>query len=97
MPLHSVDLYLWYGWLARGVGEFALLFLSGVFPSTIPANFGRRVRDTPIAEGFDCPWAHREGAHRLVLALSPSGGHFTTGRTSVRDLWGTLSSAGQGH
>ena len=55
------------------------------------------VRDTPIAEGFDCPWAHREGAHRLVLALSPSGGHFTTGRTSVRDLWGTLSSAGQGH
>jgi len=45
------------------------------------------VGDTLTTEGFDCPWAKREGAHRLVLALPPpSGGHSHTGMYKYQDL-----------
>ena len=42
---------------------------------------GTPCADTPTTESFNCPWANREEARRLVLALPPSSRGHSHNRT----------------
>ena len=74
--------------------------LSGDKTHQQSSDLGLRVGGTLTTKGFDCPWAKREGARRLALALPPPIGgysHFEMykhqelmGDTSI-SMAGTLS------